>query len=194
MDEHAKPTLENVRTALVLLCDLDGTLVNTNRANFSAYRRAVREVTGREVDFDPAERLNRESLRRYLPDLSSDQLAAIAIAKEACYREFLPETAVNLLLERAITGRATGRTVLVTRCRRLRAEQTLQHHNLLRLFDLRLCREELSDSQEGSKHVYAFRLLGELPDSAIVCEDDAHEIEIAIREGVPSANILQCRC
>lgn len=53
----------------IILCDMDGTLIDTDYANYLAYSRAIGEVTREkhDVKFDYRERLNRGKLEETHP-------------------------------------------------------------------------------------------------------------------------------
>lgn len=79
-----------------MFCDLDGTLVDTDYANYLSYRRALIEVTSGMYDVDfRNERLNRESLKRRLPSLTDAQLELITSLKSWYFKGFLSETRLN---------------------------------------------------------------------------------------------------
>jgi beta-phosphoglucomutase len=68
----------------VLLFDLDGTLVQTDTANNSAYLFAVKEILGIELkrQYDLGFRITREKLAYLLPEATANQLNQIIATKE----------------------------------------------------------------------------------------------------------------
>ena len=60
---------------IIILCDMDGTLINTDYANYLSYRCAIEVVVCRNHDlqFNPEKRLNREGLKEKFPQLTDDQ-------------------------------------------------------------------------------------------------------------------------
>lgn len=85
-----------IPSGFTVFYDMDGTLVDTDFANYLSYRRAVIEATRgmHDVDFTD-ERLNRENLKRRLPSLTTSQLEIIAALKAEYFTGFISETILN---------------------------------------------------------------------------------------------------
>ena len=186
-----------ISSEFVILCDMDGTLIDTNYANYLSYKRAIHEVTSREHDlrFNYEKRLNRERLKENIPYLTDEQYNNIVSLKTNYYSEYLPETKVNKALVdflRKYSG--TNEAVLVTCCREKRALETLQYHNLLGCFSRLMCWEALSGSGISNKYANALNLLSATPVACIVCENNIIDIKEAIIAGVPRANIISVDC
>ena len=186
-----------ISPGMIILCDMDGTLIDTDYANYMAYMCAVREVTKIEniVEFSPRERLNRESLRKRLPHLTDDQLESIVALKSRYFSKHLPETRVNNqiadLLRRCGN---TNRAVLVTNCREYRAVETLKYHGLFELFSRLIFREQIVESGVLNKYASALLLLEVKPDDVIVFERDPVDVEMAMLAGIPKENIFSTAC
>lgn len=179
----------------VILCDMDGTLIDTNYANFLSYRRAIQEVAvrEREIHFHHENRVNREWLKENIPYLTDEQYDSIVSLKTYYYSEYLPETKLNTVLV-GFLRKYSGSKVLVTCCREERAVETLQYHNLLGCFSRLICWEALSGSGLSNKYANALNLLSVNPGSCIVCENDITEIREALVAGVPISNIISIDC
>lgn len=176
-----------------VLCDLDGTLIDTAYANYLSYKRAFEAVTRQRfnVQFNSKKRLNRERLKEIAPYLTDYQYNNIISLKTNFYSDHLPETKVNITLAdfvRKCSG--TNATVLVTCCRKQRAIETLQHHSLLGCFSRLICRETLSASGLSNKYAKAIALLDADPFSVLICANEIADIEKAKRAGVPKSNII----
>ena len=66
----------------IVFCDMDGTLVDTDYANYLSYRQAVIEATCGKHDVEfTGERINREGLKNQLPFLTATQYEVIAALK-----------------------------------------------------------------------------------------------------------------
>ena len=67
---NSKRTLKvDISSKNIFLCDLDGTLIETDYANYLSYMQALEEETGQKHDipFNPRKRFNREELKVKIP-------------------------------------------------------------------------------------------------------------------------------
>ena len=64
--------LDVIKKDTVLFFDMDGTLVDTDYANFLAYQQAISEIVESDlnIEYDSNFRLNRSSLKIFVPFLS----------------------------------------------------------------------------------------------------------------------------
>lgn len=177
----------------VVFCDMDGTLIDTDHANYLSYRKAVLQVTHGMHDVQySAERLNRESMKKQLPYLSDEEYEKIARLKAEYFPEFFSETRVNKSLAglvRKFSGKR--KTVLVTRCRKKRAMEMLRHHKLLEFFSRQICWEDLPGGGLSNKYEKAINLTRTNPAAVIVFENDVADIEEAVLAGVPRSNVIR---
>lgn len=176
-----------------VFCDMDGTLVDTDYANYLSYRRAVIEATHgtHDVQFTD-ERLNRESLKQRLPSLTAAQLEAIVSLKTDYFTEFLSDTRLNTALAHIITEHCSKNTiVLVTCCREKRAVEVLKHHKLLECFTRLICWEALSQSESTNKYESAISLMMASQEAVFIFENDNIGVEEAVLAGVPRNNIYR---
>lgn len=174
-----------------IFCDLDGTLVDTDYANYLSYRRAVKEATRgtHDVDFTD-ERLDRESLKKRLPSLTTSQLEVIAALKAEYFTGFISETILNTALAHLITKhQGTNTIVLVTRCRKRRALEILNHHKLLECFSRLICYEDLLLGGSSNKYERTIELTGTSRQALLVFENDNGSIEEAVAAGVSRNSI-----
>ena len=81
----------------VLFFDMDGTLVDTDFANFLSYKNAVQQMTASNIDipYEPNERFNREMLKKSIQNLSLFEYEKIIQLKNKLYAEHLSETKLN---------------------------------------------------------------------------------------------------
>ena len=186
-----------IPSQFVILCDMDGTLIDTDYANYLSYIHAIEDVTRQKHDlqFNSRKRFNREKLKEKIPYLTDNQYNTIVSLKIDYYNKYLPETKVNTSLAEFIRKYGeTNDVILVTGCREQRAVETLQYHNLLGCFSRLLCREALSESGLSNKYLSAFSLLNTSPMLSIVCENDIIDIKNATLAGVPRENIISVKC
>jgi beta-phosphoglucomutase-like phosphatase (HAD superfamily) len=176
----------------VVFCDMDGTLVDTDYANYLSYRKAVLEATHGMHDVQRStERLNRKSLKKQLPSLTDAEYEQIARLKAENFTEFLSQTRVNSSLVNSIRKYSgTNKTVLVTCCREKRALETLRHHKLLECFTRLICWEALPQGGSLNKYESALSLMGASPEAVLVFENDIADVEKAVLAGVPRRNVI----
>lgn len=180
----------DIPSGFTVFCDMDGTLVDTDYANYMSYKLAVIEATGgaHDVEFTN-DRLDRESLKKQLPSLTS-QLDMIADLKAKYFMECIAETRLNMALADLITQYCGKNTmVLVTCCRKKRAVIVLEHHKLLKCFARLICWEDLPQSEPSSKYESAIKLMELSQEAVVIFENDKRCIEEAVLAGVPKSNI-----
>lgn len=187
-------TLDNrIPPHSTILCDLDGTLVDTNYANFLSYNRAIEEMKGYKIDiqFSPTERFSRERLSEYIPQLTDTEYEKIIHLKSRYYKDFLPETRLNSKLADTLRiFSQNSEVILATTCRRKRTVETLQHHQLLHHFTSLMCREELLKGGASNKYKTALTVLGLNPNAVFLFENETSSLKEAIHAGVPRKNII----
>jgi len=166
------------------LIDLDGTLVNTNYANYLAYYYAIKQILKFEISYDEKKRFTRNILNKTFPNIQASDLKRIVKLKENKYKNYLEKTKVNeelvILLQKYYK---TNRIILVTKCHRERAEETLCFHKLSHYFTNKIF------SQTNNKYKEAINNLQLSVSSVVIFEDDDLEVENAIKSGIPKQNI-----
>ena len=171
----------------VLFFDMDGTLVDTNLANFLSYKKAILSVTKSHHDltYNPEKRFNRSILKVVVPNLAEIEYEMIIMGKEAYYSDFIHETKLNAAtFDILMKYSKTNNTVLVTNCRKDRAMATLEHFGLVRHFSSILCREFGDKDQKINKFQNAISKLGVPPSFVIAFENEEIEIEDAKNAGI----------
>ena len=181
-NEEQKNIDVKIKADTVLFFDMDGTLIDTNLANFLSYKKAINSVTKSDNDltFNPDKRFNRSNLKIAIPNLTETEYERIILEKEEYYDDFLHETkiiaeVVNILFKYS----KSHKTVLVTNCRKDRAMRTLKHFGLVRHFSSILCREFGDKDQKINKFQNAISKLGVPPSLVIAFENEEIEIEDA---------------
>jgi len=178
----------------VLFFDLDGTLVDTNYANFLSYKKAIQSVTKSELDltFNPDKRFNRVILKNYVPNLNETEYERIIQEKEGCYKDFLHVTKlIKPIADILLKYSKTNRTILVTNCRQIRAQETLEFHGLTNQFDKFFFRKFSLNGVQINKFENAISELGVSTELVIAFENEQTEIVDAIKAGIPDQNIIR---
>jgi phosphoglycolate phosphatase-like HAD superfamily hydrolase len=178
----------------VLFFDMDGTLVDTNFANFLSYKKAIQSVRKNDINliYNPKQRFNRTELKRIIPNLHISEYELIIEEKESCYNDFLSETKlIKDTSDVLFKYSKTNKTVLVTNCRKNRVIPTLKYHDLTDKFSNLFCRQCSENKVHINKYSNAIVNLNILPQSVIVYENEKTEIEDAIKAGIPIHNIIE---
>jgi beta-phosphoglucomutase len=177
----------------VFFFDMDGTLVDTNLANFLSYKKAITTVTKSDHNliYNSNKRFNRSNLKNDVPNLREHEYDKIIKEKECLYDDFLHETKLNkMVAEILIKYSKSHKTVLVTNCRKERAMKTLNHFGLADKFSDIFFRQFTENEEKINKFQNAILKLGVPPNCVIVFENENSEINDAKIAGIPSNNIL----
>lgn len=183
----------NINGDTVLFFDMDGTLVDTDFANFLSFKTAIKSVINlvKDIQYNPNERFNRTTLKREFPNLKIEEYDEIIRLKEFHYSENLSQTKlINSTFEILTQFSKSNTTVLVTNCREERAIITLNQHNLIDKFTHTFFRKSIDKDCHVNKFENALTSLKLSPKSVIVFENEAAEIEDAVKAGIPVTNII----
>src|SRR5690606_14668217 len=113
-----------ITTDTVLFFDMDGTLIDTDLANFLSYKKAIVSITklDNNLAYNPDKRFNRSNLKNAVPNLTETEYERIIQKKEEYYNDFLHETKLKTKIADILFKYSkTNKTVLVTNCRKDRA-------------------------------------------------------------------------
>ena len=193
-DESSQDFDIKIMSDTVFFFDMDGTLVDTNLANFLSYKKAIISVTksNHELIYNSEKRFNRTSLKMAVPNLSEIQYEKIIQEKESYYNDFLHETKLNPEIANILFRYSkTHKTVLVTNCRKDRAITTLKHFGLYDKFSNIFYREFDDSGKKINKFLNAILKLGVPPNLVIAFENEEIEITDAQKAGILIINPIR---
>lgn len=184
---------QRINSTNVLFFDMDGTLVNTNYANYLSYKKAIQQVIQSNIDipYNPSERFNREVLKKVIPNLTKAEYEKIIQLKNKFYIEHLPETKVNDLVADILKKYSkTNKMILVTNCRKERVLITLEYHKLIDNFSHKFYQLKTDNENKVNKYERTLLYLKIPPTSVLLFENEKSEINVAILAGIPIHNII----
>lgn len=177
------------REIRLLITDFDGTLVDTFRANYMAYRKAFEEM-GLVLQETEYSRCFGYRFERFMEAVGiEDKQTALKIKelKSIYYPDYFTYLKVNvpLLQWLQVFKRMGGKIAVASTARRKNLENVLRYMELLDVFDYVLAGEEVQNGKP-SPEIYEKVLLhfGMSPDEALVFEDSEVGIQSAQSAGI----------
>lgn len=190
MKETEKVT-QDITADLILFFDMDGTLIDTDLANFLSYKKAINSVTKSDnnLTYSPDKRFNRSNLKNAVPNLTKSEYEKIIQEKEEYYNDFIHEAKLKTeIADILFKYSKTNKTVLVTNCRKDRATTTLKHFGLDNKFSNIFYREFDDNNKKVNKFQKAISKLGVPPNLVIAFENEESEIADAKNAGISIIN------
>lgn len=176
-----------VKPESVFIFDMDGTLVNSDIANFNAYSEALSPTINLAQRYI-AGRITRASLSEL--GVSRKMQESVISQKREIYNKYLKDT-IKMPLACKILEivSKTNMTILATQSEKQRAIDTLQYHDLHAKFTHSVFREDLQEEQQN-KYAHVVQKYNLNPQDIFVFEDNEIEIANALTAGIPQKNII----
>ena len=186
MRDHSEK-MKMVTERTIAVFDLDGTLVETDAANSTAYRAALRGCGCGTVS-GLYGRITAGTIRAAIVGISDVEINEIVRAKVDAHCRELWRTrlgpATDALKCVLVNRKTFEKVVLVTDSVERRAIETLQYHGMLGCFDEIVC-----NWGAGDKYANYFKSFDTDPAACVVWENEEGMVQSAIAAGVKVENI-----
>lgn len=173
--------------------DLDGTLVDTDEANFLAYKEAIKKIMNinLKMPYTKNERYTRKSLYSTVEKLTTEEYRNIIKIKNNVFYKYLEKSKINKVALKSIARiPKKNKIILATNSSKNRANMILKYHNLKESFNFIFYKEDYATQNIENKFEYILKNLKIDPSLVIIFEDDINEAENSIRLGTLEENIF----
>jgi len=177
--------------------DLDGTLVDTYRADFLAYRDAVKDVLDKELDEAAYAALHgmeiAAKLASLFPGVDPASIDKIRSVKKQAYLQYLNLTSLNVELVSFLKQLSRHHMcVLVTTAKKDNVSAILNHHGLDKLFEFIVSGDDVTRHKPDSEaYEIALQKSGLQPDQVLAFEDSKSGLESAEAAGISVVHIRE---
>lgn len=98
--QQTNEVTQDITVDSILFFDMDGTLIDTDLANFLSYKKAINSVikSDHNLTYNPDKRFNRSNLNNAVPNLTESEYEKIIQEKEEYYNDFIQSDTEGLLL------------------------------------------------------------------------------------------------
>jgi beta-phosphoglucomutase len=187
---------DKVKQDSILIFDMDGTLIDTDFANYISYNKAIQFVLHNTLDipYNKDFRFNKKSLQKLLPTIGAEKITEIVHVKNYYYKQYLYCTQlIPKTFEIVKQYCLTHQLLLVTKAKYDRALQTLQYHGVDSLFDKIVTKPNSLNAQYKNKYDTALQLHSLNAEDVIVFENEKTEINDALLAGINKQNIIKIK-
>lgn len=170
--------LGKIKNDDVIFFDLDGTIVDTNYANYLSYKEAINAIYNKNqnIEYNPLKRLTRNSLHKILGEISQFEYNKIIQYKDDNYFKYTSFTNINkIITDILISLSKTNKTLLVSKCNKRRVLSTLEYYNLTNCFTKIFTHENIEISNNSNKFEIAIVELNIMPSTIILFENEETE-------------------
>jgi len=180
---------ENGKIIKAFFFDLDGTLCDTDEANYLAYKKALKNI-GFEFNRSDFDRVNGNRADKFMPILipgiSKKEIAKIREQKAIFYARLMHKTKPNKeLIDFMNKMRPHHQIVLVTTAAEKNAYEVLKQNNLLHSFDKMIFGESTTKPKPAPDvYLLALKEVGLEKDEVVVFEDSRVGVEAATKAGL----------
>lgn len=176
---------------MLVMVDLDGTLVNTNNINYFAYKEACAKhnyVVGYEQYCKEWNGLNyKVFLKRMDPNISNEVMEDIHNSKKELYEKYIKNGVLNAPLVEMLKGLKLRKwnVALVSAATRENISNILDYFKIADVFDLIVGQEDVVETKPSPEcYIKTMHHFDEIPSTSIVFEDSKTGIDAAIAAGI----------
>ncbi len=173
----------------LIMVDLDGTLFDTKKVNYLAYKDAVSKY-GYNLDYEYyCEKCNGNYYMDFLPEITTTDkmiLEDIHNMKKERYNTYLSEAVMNInLVEMLKQLKEICKVVVVTTASKRNTYDILKQFNIFELFDLIITQDDVSNPKPNPEcYLTVVDKYGYDKDECVIFEDSKTGIEAAKRAGI----------
>lgn len=179
--------MSQTNNTVLAMFDLDGTLFDTEKANYLAYRDAC----GNEFPLSSSffhERCMSRNYREFLPELGvpEEMLSSIHAKKKNLYRKYFHEIRPNKALwDMAAAMKNSGiKLCLVTTASKKNTMELLSAFGKEEFFDLVVTQETVRALKPApDAYIYAMEFFSVPPERSVIFEDSEPGIQAAMQTG-----------
>lgn len=175
--------------------DLDGTLIDTEAANYQAYKQAIINVCGIKITKSQYGKTHgmvySDFLPQLVPTITKYEIEEVSKQKKELYREQMHLTKPNIFLIEFLKRMADDyTTILVTTAKTVNAKTVLKKHNINDLFDFMVFGDDVKNMKpDPEAYKLALKLSNLEKDEVIAFEDSTVGINAAHSAGISTIHI-----